>query len=255
MMETLHPTSGFTSEASLPSAARPHTPPYTPRHHYRPNKGKRRLERSDSPPSSIHPTETSSPAKKAAKRVARDSVKVEELTEGDVGYHTDLDVVYPEELEEVDSSDGDDELSSTDGDKSDTGALTRRLSRMRCGDENAETNFEKGRRLRRMSKRMGSRVFKRSHSESIKGDSEVTDLDAMNDHDRAASQRRLRRRVRGPTDGIALEDIPRSSPEVGSGSAWSGAKRSVEPATPEPERISMTVAMDSDAMEVDEDDD
>lgn len=209
-MQRFQSPSGFSSEASL--SGRPHTPPYTPHR----NKGKRRLERSDSPASSIHPAETTSPAKKAAKRAALDNVRVEELADGDVGFLTDMDVVYPEELEEVPTSDGDDELSSSDGEHSDSG-IARRLSRLRCGDENAEAVFEKGRRLRRMSKRMGSRIFKRSHSQSVKSDTDITDADAMDDQDVAASQRRLRRRVRGPREAaLVFDDIPRTSPEAGS---------------------------------------
>jgi len=159
-----------------------------------------------------------SPATKAARRAATDHVKVEELVEGDVGYQTDADVVYPEELEEAGTSDGDDELSDTESDQSEVGpgSISRQLSRMRCGDENAEAKFEQGRRQRRLSRRMGSRLFKRSHSQSVKSDTEV-DADAMDDQDVAASQRRLRRRTRGP-DGtdMMFEDLPTSSADAGS---------------------------------------
>lgn len=222
------PRGGFTSETSL-AGQPPRTPPYTPHRHK--NRGKRRLDRrSDSPASSIHPAETSSPAKKAAKRAAAaaaaagDTFQVEELGEGDLGYTTDLDVdvVYPQELEEVETSDGDDELSSSssEDEDEDEAAIARRLSRLRCGDENAEADFEKGRRLRRMSKRMGSRVFKRSHSETVKSEvEEVMDAEAMDDQDVAGSQRRLRRRVRGPKgaeEEVGFEDAVRSESEVGS---------------------------------------
>ncbi|TKA66297.1 hypothetical protein B0A55_10893 [Friedmanniomyces simplex] len=224
---------GFTSEASL-SSTRPHTPPYTPHHR---NKGKRtRLaERSDSPASSIHPTETVSPPKKhQAKRLATtkgDSVQVEELAEGDPAYLSDVDIVYPASLEEAsglstaNSDYGDDELSCASGDNetwdavSDAGGgITRGMSRLRCDDE---AEFEAGRRQRRLSKRVGSRAFKRSHSQSVKGEEtmeEVTDPDQMDDQDLEASRRRLRRRVRGPEDGTAVvfEDAPRSSPDPGS---------------------------------------
>ncbi len=79
-METLTSSSGFTTESSVLGNA-PHTPPYTPHHPKRP------LERNESPASarSIHPAETSSPAKQAAKEQSEDGVRVEELTEGDAG--------------------------------------------------------------------------------------------------------------------------------------------------------------------------
>lgn len=214
MMETLYSTSGFTSEASL--SGRPHTPPYTPA-----RATKRRLERSDSPAStigSIHPAETRSPAKKAAKRAATDDIQVEELTEGDIGYLTDIDVVYPDELEEISSSDSDEDRDATDVSETEATHLTRKLSRLRCGDDQ-EVDFEQRRRQRHIEKRGGSRMFKRTHSQSVKSETDVTDVDAMDDHDIGASQRRLRRRVRGPREaGIAFEDL-RSSPEASNASA------------------------------------
>nr|POE75805.1 hypothetical protein CFP56_67824 [Quercus suber] len=210
-METLQPVSAIASQTNLHDPA-PHTPPFTPA------RGKRRLERSDSPASSIHPTETCSPAKKIVKRTVSDHVKVEELKEGDVGYQTDVEVIYPQELEEAESnSDGDDEMSSTDADDPDE-LITRRLSRM-CYDDRPEADFEKERRRRHLMRRAGDRAsFKRSHSQSLKSDDMdfTTDLDAMDDHDLTASQRRLRRRVRGPRDAeVVYEEVLRSSPEPG----------------------------------------
>ena len=205
-METLNSTSGFTSEASL-SGNVPHTPPYTP------HRTKRPLERNDSPASarSIHPAETSSPAKRAPKRCIKDDVTVEELTEGDAGYITDIDVVYPHELEEVESDSGDDSDGS-DGDESDNG-ITGRLSRLDCEDS-PEGQFEKKRREKHLRKRKDSRLFKRSHSQTVKSDTEAVDPYAMADHDLYGSARRLRRRVRGPLDVKAVsENTQRSSPE------------------------------------------
>ncbi|KAK3709960.1 hypothetical protein LTR37_010579 [Vermiconidia calcicola] len=199
-------------EASLSGNA-PHTPPYTP------HRNKRPLERNDSPASarSIQPAETTSPAKRAAKRrQVQDDVKVEELTEGDAGYTTDLDVVYPEELEEVESDSDNEYESSDDDDDNDPGTgIADRLSRLGC-DDSPEAEFEKKRRENRLRKRKDSRVFKRSHSQSVKGDTEATDSDAMGDHDLTASARRLRRRVGGPTEvKVLFDDAPRGSPETG----------------------------------------
>lgn len=247
MMETLYSTSGFTSEASL--SGRPHTPPYTPA-----RSAKRRLERSDSPAStigSIHPAEIDpSPAKKAAKRAATDDIKVEELAEGDVGYLTDIDVVYPEELEEISSGDSDEDGNATDVSENDATKLTRKLSRMRCGDDQ-EVDFEQRRRQRHIEKRAGNRIFKRTHSQSVKSEGEVADSDALDDHDLGSSQRRLRRRVRGPREaGIAFEDLLRSSPEASNASAGTDVyypqriEHSPEGANP--------IVVESDGMDVDD---
>ena len=200
-METLHSASGFNSEASL--SGTPTTPPYTPAR----TRPKRRFERSDSPASnagSVHPAETSSPAKKAAKRGIQDEIQVQELAEGDMGYITDVDVVFPDELEEVSSDSSSVDGSSTASDNvsdSETTDIARKLSRMRCGDDQ-EVDFEKLRRRRHVHKRTDSRVYKRSHSQSVSGDrGGVADPDAIDDQDLPSSQRRLRRRVYGPGPG------------------------------------------------------
>lgn len=206
-METLQPRSDRATEATATGKHAPHTPPYTP---YR---AKRRFERSDSPASisSIQPAETTSPAKKIARRSAEDHVRVEELVEGDLGYATDLDVVYPEELEEKTSSTNEDESSNDEGDESETG-ISQRFQELGCHDSD-EAEFEKKRREKHLRHRTNSRLFKRSHSQIIKSDSEVSDIEAMADHDLNSSARRLRRRV-GEASGIEVfEEGPRSSPE------------------------------------------
>jgi len=217
-METLRPRSGFASEASLSSRNGPATPPYTPA------KNKRRLERSDSPASSIHPAETSSPAKKLLKRANGDTIRVEELNDSDMGYLTDMELVYPEELEELDA-DTDDQHHEADAEDSDSG-ISGRFSKLHCDERKEEAEMAKKRRERRLSRRTSSRLFKRSHSQSVKSESDVTDTDALDDQDVEASARRLRRKVRGPVDGFKMvfQDI-RSSPEPGSVSGSAGEGR------------------------------
>lgn len=227
------------------------TPPYTPL-----ARGKRRPERSDSPAPSIHPAETTSPPKKAAKHdTVVNDVKVEELAESEAGYWADEEVVYPDELEEVNSSDGDDEMSSSDDDDdahSDTTGIARRLSRLRCGDEDAEENFERERHRRHLTRRMSARLFKRTHSQSVKGDTEDTDADAIDDQDLESSQRRLRRRVRGPreaeTDVMVEETM--SSP-LESSRQRSDMEGLQSPETPEQYRRHRKQPVESDGMEID----
>lgn len=255
MMETLYSTSGFNSEASL--SGRPHTPPYTPARAKKPTK--RRLERSDSPASnagSIHPVDSDSPAKKAAKRTVPDNITVEELVEGDIGYITDVDVVYPEELEEIsDSNTDDDRNTATDVSDAEATGLTRKLSRLRCGNDE-EVDFEQRRRRRHLEKRNGTRNYKRSHSQTMKSETDITDAEALDDHDIESSQRRLRRRVRGPQEnGVVFEDLLRSSPEVG----WRGltpdgyvdSPTVTSPAAASPAPVP-TEEQDEDVMDVDD---
>lgn len=207
----MHSSSGFTPDPSL--SARQQTPPYTPARN-----SKRRLERSATPASrtgSTHPAETISPAKKIAKRSSADNIKVEELTEGDMGYMTDVDVVYPDELEE-NSTDSDNEDTMTDISDAEAAGLTRRLSRLRCGDDR-DVEFEQIRQQIHLDKRI-PRTYKRSHSQSVRNEAAPPDPEAMADHDVRISQRRLRRRTRGPSD--APTDISGGlppSPTSGSG--------------------------------------
>lgn len=207
-MGVQRPTSGTAPEATGASKNIPRTPPYTP------HRTKRRFERSDSPASvtSIPPAETTSPAKKVARRSVPDNVKVEELVEGDLGYVSDVEVVYPEELEEKASSASENGSSDDDDEKhSDTG-ITQRFQELACED-NDEAEFEKKRRESHLRNRTNSRLFKRTHSQSIKSDSEKSDAEAKGDHDLSSSARRLRRRIRGPSGVEVFDDPPRSSPE------------------------------------------
>jgi hypothetical protein len=165
---------------------------------------KRRLEHSNSPASSraasLHPTETVSPAKKIARRASNDDIKVEELIEGDTGYITDGEVVYPDELEEINSdSDNDWETASDISDSEATIGLSREFSHLGCSSS-PEADFESLRRQRHRHRRNDSRKFKRTHSQSVSNETDVSDVEALADHDLPGSQRRLRRRTRGPQD-------------------------------------------------------
>jgi len=144
---------------------------------------------------SLHPTETVSPAKGATTSVAQDSVKIEELYEGDPGYVTEPDVTYPEALEEYESGLSHDAASSDDNGSASDDIFTSNFSRLGC-DDRVRAAFEKKQRQMSARKRADSRVFKRSHSTSFESDSEHSDPDAMADQSRTSSARRLRRRMR-----------------------------------------------------------
>ena len=233
-METLSATSGLGTEARVAGNA-PHTPPYTP---YR---NKRSVDLNDSPASakSIQPIETESPATKAA----REQV--------DAGYMTDVELVYPHELEEVESDSEND--SDSDGDSESGDGISSRLSRLGC-DDSPEAEFEKKRRAEHLRKRRDSRIFKRSHSQSVKSDdTDVTDPDAMADHDVLASARRLRRRVHGPTEANAgMDGVVRSSSQLfGLASSPEFLERQNNAAEVELSEREPDASSDDDAMEVD----
>ncbi|KAM0704267.1 hypothetical protein Q7P35_008500 [Cladosporium inversicolor] len=219
-METLLPKLGFASQTSLHAAHYPPaTPPYTPAKH------KRRLERSDSPASSVHPTETSSPAKKVLKRTPSDNVLVVELPDGEIVSLADTDIVSPSELEEAEDylseihSDDhateptyeSDSVSDSDSD-SDSG-ISSRFARLDCEDQEEESEMTQKRLERRLSKRVSIRVFKRPHSQSANGDTGTTDTDDAIERSGDASIRRLRRRMLSPVGGPIDWEYATSSPE------------------------------------------
>ena len=232
-METLHPNSSFSSQASLHAAQRPPaTPPYTPA------KFKRPFERSDSPALSIHPTETSSPAKKVLKRTASDNVLVVELPDGEIESFADADVVSPSELEEAEDylsdthseivdttyetrseivepayeTDSDSEYDSDSDSDSDSG-ISSRFSKLNCEEQEEQSEMAQKRLERRLSKRVSIRVFKRPHSQRAHSDAGATDTDDVDARNGNESVRRLRRRMLSPVGGPIDWEDSRSSPE------------------------------------------
>lgn len=197
-------------DADLPSQRRPHTPPYTPHRH------KIDLERRPSPAPSIHPTETCSPAKlqqQQGSTQAQDTVIVQELDDLEIAHLREVEIIYPSELEEH-SEEGVAYNQADAGHASDSdvveseAGIARKLARMHCDDNNAdEAEMRRVRQMRRAAKRLSQRIYKRSHSTSMKSDSEVTDMDALDDHDLSRSARRLRRKVEEVQD-VDMADSP-----------------------------------------------
>ena len=221
-MATLHAKSSFTftSQTSLSTHTSPATPPYTPA------KYKRSLEVSNSPASSIHPTETISPAKKALKRTASDGVLVVELRDNDFESVVGADAISPAELEEAEDylSESQSEVDDSDDDsgpESDSG-ISDRFSKLNCAEQEEELEMTQKRLQRRLSKRTSLRVFKRLHSQTTNSDNGDSDTDDLNDHSGSASARRLRRRMLSPVGRPIDWEEAMSSPEP------SGASRSFE---------------------------
>lgn len=220
-MDTLHPKSGFASQTSLSGHNPPATPPYTPAK----PKHKRRLERSDSPASSIHPAETSSPAKKVLKRTASDSLIVVELPDGepssllDIDIDVEVEVMSPAELEEAEEyildieSDIDGADSALESDSDSDSGISEQFSKLNCDEQQEEKEMTEARLQRRLSKRSSLRVYKRPHSQSANGDTNITDTDDEDERSGDASIRRLRRRMLSPVGGPVDWEDGRSSPE------------------------------------------
>lgn len=117
-------------------------------------------------------------------RVEEAGFEIEELG-SDLGYDSDIEVLLPYQLEDADS-----EVGLED-------CLLDQFKEMRCQPDSSDDE-EQQRIYRRKKKRWSAGIFKRSHSQSVEGDSSYSDNDPLDDVD--SSARRLRRRVRGPDD-------------------------------------------------------
>jgi hypothetical protein len=128
---------------------------------------------------------------------------VEELSENDIGYDTDTEIVRPDQTEDAES----------DKDETDVGAthekdLIDSLKNLHCDPEAQEKaqEFEEAQlsKYRQRKKRwsIGGKK-KRSHAQSVGSDSsDNADIELLEDfHQLGASARRLRRRTQGPADG------------------------------------------------------
>lgn len=126
--------------------------------------------------------------------VVEGDFELEELdSSSDPGYASNIEVVLPTHYEEAKSEKG----GSVDT------HLLHKFRDMRCNGENLSSDEDEQERLyRRKKKRWSAGIFKRSHSQSIEGDSSYSDNDPLDDNDSTA--RRLRRRVRGPGDRTSL---------------------------------------------------
>lgn len=109
---------------------------------------------------------------------------LEEL-DSDPGYDCDIEVLHPDHCEDA--------KSDRSGTKSEVFA---RLKELQLEEDSSDEEQE--RRYRQKKKRWSAGVFKRTHSQSVEGDSSYSDNDPLDDVDPTA--RRLRRRVRGPCD-------------------------------------------------------
>jgi hypothetical protein len=218
-MATLHAKSSFTftSPMSLSAHNSPATPPYTPA------KYKRSIDISNSPASSIQPTETSSPAKKVLKRTASDGLLVVELADNDLGSLVSAGAISPAELEEAEDylSESQSEIDDSEHDsepESDSG-ISDRFSKLKCDEQEEELEMTQRRLQRRLSKRTSLRIFKRLHSQTTNSDNEEAEPDDRNDRNGDASARRLRRRMLSPVGGpIDWDEDAMSSPEPSSAS-------------------------------------
>jgi hypothetical protein len=128
---------------------------------------------------------------------------VEELSENDIDYDSDTEVVRPDQTEDAES-DKDEAEVKTPHEKD----LIDSLKNLHCNPEAQEKaqEFEEAQlsKYRRRKKRwsLGGKK-KRSHAQSVGSDSsDNADIELVEDfHQLGASARRLRRRTQGPADG------------------------------------------------------
>ncbi|KAL5118418.1 hypothetical protein ACEQ8H_003594 [Pleosporales sp. CAS-2024a] len=119
-------------------------------------------------------------------RLAEKAFFVLEELESDPGYDSDIEVVRPDHFEDAKSDNG-----SRNND------VYERLRNLDL-EQDSPDEERRERRYQQKKKRWSAGVYKRTHAQSIEGDSSYSDNDPLDDVNPSA--RRLRRRVRGPYD-------------------------------------------------------
>ncbi|EOA85082.1 uncharacterized protein SETTUDRAFT_163808 [Exserohilum turcica Et28A] len=126
------------------------------------------------------------------RRVDHAQFVLEEL-DSDPGYDCDVEILRPDHCEDARSDRG--------GVKAE---ISARMNELQLEEDSSEDE-ERVRKYRQKKKRWSAGIFKRSHSQSVEGDSSYSDNDPLDDLDQ--NSRRLRRRVRGPRRGsLIFED-------------------------------------------------
>jgi hypothetical protein len=126
------------------------------------------------------------------RRVLKAEFVLEEL-DSDPGYDSDIEVIRPDHCEDA--------MSDNSGERIDGNGFIDKFKEMHCSEDSEEEDVRR-RKYERKKKRWSAGIFKRSHSQSVEGDSSYSDNDPLDDVDSTA--RRLRRRVRGPGDRASL---------------------------------------------------
>jgi hypothetical protein len=122
---------------------------------------------------------------------------IEELDSAESGYDSDVEVLRPDHFEDA--------KSDKSGARLERNGFIDKFKELHCQEESSDDEEERQRIYRRKKKRWSAGIFKRSHSQSVEGDSSYSDNDPLDDIDSTA--RRLRRRVRGPGDSsLVFED-------------------------------------------------
>ncbi|KAF2402361.1 hypothetical protein EJ06DRAFT_336025 [Trichodelitschia bisporula] len=129
---------------------------------------------------------------------------VEELSDNDIGYDSETEIVRPDQTEDAPSECGSVKRCKLDHE------ILEKFRSLNC-DTQERAEFEKAQRMKYERKKkkwsIGGKK-KRSHAQSIGSDSDdVDDLEPMEAQQVGSSARRLRRRTMGPSDG----ERPRTS--------------------------------------------
>ncbi|KAF2746922.1 hypothetical protein M011DRAFT_494738 [Sporormia fimetaria CBS 119925] len=146
----------------------------------------------DSGHESVHEEE------RPARKVDRPDFVLEPLDsdDSDLEHDSGIEVVRPDHYEDA--------KSEASGCRLDENGLLYKFQEMRCAAGSSDEE-ERQRLYRRKKKRWSRGIFKRSHSQSVEGDSSYSDNDPLDDVD--VSARRLRRRVKGPGDRTSLHFV------------------------------------------------
>ncbi|OJD32642.1 e3 ubiquitin-protein ligase mgrn1-like [Diplodia corticola] len=129
---------------------------------------------------------------------------VEEITEDDIGYDSDVEVVRPDGFEEATGAKN---LAGCTGDDA---GISESFEELNCDDESVNTDEELRRRMERKKRRWSTRPFKRTHSQIVGSDTDDADLDGLGTYGAGSGARRLRRKLNGgrrERSSLIFEDV------------------------------------------------
>ncbi|KAF9630816.1 hypothetical protein BFW01_g1378 [Lasiodiplodia theobromae] len=128
---------------------------------------------------------------------------LEEITEDDIGYDSDAEVVRPDGFEDA-------------GRNRDDAGISECLEELNCDDDSVNTDEELRRRWERKKRRWSTRPFKRTHSQIVGSDTDDADLDGLGTHEAGSGARRLRRKLNGgrrERSSLIFEDLSEADNE------------------------------------------
>lgn len=136
----------------------------------------------------------------------RTILSLEDITEDDIGYDSDTEIVRPDGFEDL-------------GRNKDEADILGCLQELNYDDDSVDTDEELRRRLERKKRRWNTRPFRRTHSQIVGSDTDDDSLYRLNIVKAGSGPRRLRRKPNGEKSSLIFEGLGEADNEEERGAA------------------------------------